>query len=134
MVRRVTVDVSELGDEVESMTQERLLEIANTLVNRLKDNAPVGATGDLQRLTQIWHKEPGRIEITMPDYAKNVNEGTAPPPQGPEPEFEEIVVWARRKLNDEEAAGPVYHKLMTEGQNANPYIDRSINETMERFR
>lgn len=133
-MRRVTVDVSEVSDEVESINQQRLLEVANMLVNRLKDNAPVGATGDLQRLTQIWREEPGKITITMPDYAKHVNEGTEPPPQGPEPEFEEIVVWARRKLNDESAAGPVYRKLMTEGQNANPYIDRSINETMERFR
>jgi len=133
MARRITVDVSELSDEIEDITQEELTEIANTLVNQLKLEAPTD-TGDLQDLIQIWREKPGRIVITMPTYGKHVQEGTEPPPQGPKPVFEDIEKWARRKLNDESAAGPVFSKLMSEGQDKNAFVDRALNNTMERFR
>jgi len=134
MARRITVDVSDLADEIEDTTQEGLTEIANELVNQLKLEAPTGATGDLQRLTQIWQEKPGRIVITMPEHGRFVQEETSPPSGNKKIPFEPIERWARRKLNDEDAAGPVWQKLMNEGTDADPFIDRAIDETMQRFR
>lgn len=134
MVERMRVDVADLADEIEDLTQERLTEIASELVNQLKIEAPTGATGDLQRLTQIWREEPGRIIITMPEHGRFVQEATAPPSGNKKIPFEPIERWARRKLGDEDAAGPVWQKLMEEGTDANPFVDRAVDNTVQRFR
>jgi hypothetical protein len=133
MVRRVAVDAEAVAEEIEGVTQEQLTEIAAELVSQLKIEAPTGATGDLQRLTQIWTEESGTIVITMPEHGRYVQESTDPPGPGKAIPFTPIQKWARRKLNDESLAGPIWNKLMQEGTEANPFIDRAIQNTMERF-
>ena len=62
-------------------------------------------------------------------YAEVVQTG-APPHIPP---FEPIQIWARRKLNDESAAGPVWQKIRQEGTDANPYVDRAFENTLRKF-
>jgi len=131
--RRVTVDVSEVAEAVEELTEDTLREVAAELVNQLKIEAPTGATGDLQRLTQIWYTEEGRVVITMPEHGRYVQEATDPPGPGNAIPFTPIQRWARRKLNDESLAGPIWAKLMEEGTEANPFVDRAIDNTIQRF-
>jgi len=63
-------------------------------------------------------------------YAESVYLGSPPHT----PDFEQIRLWARRKLGDESAAGAVFRKIQQEGTEANPYVDRAVENTVERFR
>jgi hypothetical protein len=130
----VRLDLSELSDELEGATQEVLRDVASELVNRLKDEAPVGATGDLQRLTQIYQEQPGRVIITMPEHARFVQEATDPPAAGRSIPFGPIELWTRRKLGgDEDTAWAVWQKLMTEGTDADPFVTRALEQTKRQF-
>jgi hypothetical protein len=128
---RITFDLDELEAELTEETRAILVEVGNELVNNLKVEAPVGATGDLRRSFQIFRR--GQNEVVLGsrlDYAKAVNDGRGPHT----PDFEAIQVWARRKLGDESAAWPVFNKIRAEGTEPNPYIDRAVDATLDSFR
>jgi len=128
---RITFDLSDVEAELSAETASILEDIANDLVNNLKIEAPVGATGDLRRSFQIFRRNPTTIVLgSRIDYAAAVNYGRGPH----EPDFEAIQTWARRKLGDESAAGAVYNKIRAEGTKPNPYIDRAIDETLDGYR
>jgi len=128
---RVTFDLDELERELDKETADIVLELATELVNELKVEAPVGATGDLRRSIQIFQRDDDSVLLgTRIDYAAAVNEGRGPHT----PDFDALQVWARRKLGDESAAGPVFRKIAQEGTNPNDYVDRAISNTVARFR
>jgi len=131
-VPRIEVDLSEVEGEIEGLTQEYLVEVASKLVDRLKVQAP-SATGSLQRNTQIWNSGPGKIVITMPSHAKYVQFETDPPAPGRSIPFDPIQKWSRRVLQDEDAAWAVWQKLMNEGTDADPFVDRAIEDTIREF-
>lgn len=128
---RITFDLDELEAELTEETRAILVEVGNELVNNLKVEAPVGATGDLRRSFQIFRR--GQNEVILGsrlDYAKAVNDGRGPHT----PDFEAIQVWARRKLGDESAAWPVFKSIQENGTRPNPYIDRAVDATLDSFR
>ena len=127
---RLVFDLDELEDELDKETQDILLEIANEFVNQLQIEAPTGATADLQRSFQILRKSNGEIILgSRLGYAEFVQTGTEPHT----PPFEPIQIWARRVLGDESAAGAVWQKIRQEGTDANPYVDRAFENTLDRF-
>jgi hypothetical protein len=101
----VRLDVAELrrelGDEVDGF----IMDLANEIINEMKREAPVGATGDLRRSIQLFPaSDQGVVYLgTRIGYAEDVWKGTDPHIA----DFEAITVWARRKLGSEAAAGPV---------------------------
>jgi len=124
----VRLDLNELERELDGEIQDFILEFANELVNQLKVEAPVGATGDLRRSIQIFRQGNGVIWLgTRIHYAYDVWKG-APPHT---PDFDAIKVWARRKLGDESAAGPVYRKIQQEGTEPNDYVGRAVDAAIE---
>ena len=128
---RLVFDLDELGDELDAETQDILEDIANTLINELTREAPTGATADLQRSFQIFRRSSGEIVLgSRLQYAEFVQTGTRPHT----PPFEPIAIWARRKLGDESAAWAVWHKIRQEGTDANPYVDRAFENTLQSFR
>lgn len=132
MTRRVVIEMDELEEALGDEVGTYLEEVANELVNQLQIEAPTGATGDLQRSFNIFSVSDDGSEIIVGsklEYALDVHEGTGPH----DPGFENIKVWARRKLDDESAAGPVWRSIKEHGTEPNPYVDRAIDETMERF-
>jgi len=127
MIVRLDLDQLErrLGDEV----QQFIVDLANEMVNQMKQEAPVGATGDLQRSIQIFRTGNGTVWLgTRIHYAMDVWKGTPPHT----PDWEGIKVWARRKLGDESAAGPVYRKIQREGTDPNDYVGRAVDQAIER--
>ena len=125
----VRLDLPELRKELGGEADRIVLELANELVNQLKVEAPVGATGDLQRSFQIFRQGDGVIWLgTRIHYAMDVWKGTPPHT----PDWEAIQVWARRKLGNESAAGPVFRKIQREGTEENDYVGRAIDNTIER--
>ena len=127
---RLVFDLDELEGELDDETARILEDIANTLVNEMKKEAPTGATADLQRSIQIFRRSSNEIVLgTRLAYAEFVQTGTRPHT----PPFEPIQIWARRKLGDESAAWPVWHKIRQEGTDANPYVDRAFENTLAKF-
>jgi len=127
---RVTLDLDEFNEELGEEVGEILLDIGNSLTNNLKREAPVGATGDLQRGIQIFRAGPNRVILgSRIGYSAAVNYGTEPHT----PPFEPIQKWARRKLGDEDAAGAVWQKIRQEGTDANPFVDRAIEATLDEY-
>jgi len=127
MIVRLDLDQLErrLGDEV----QQFIVDLANEMVNQMKQEAPVGATGDLQRSIQIFRTGNGTVWLgTRIHYAMDVWKGTPPHT----PDWEGIKVWARRKLGDESAAGQVYRKIQREGTDPNDYVGRAVDQAIER--
>ena len=128
---RLVFDLDELEDELDAETQDILEDVANTLVNELTREAPMGATGDLRRSMQIFRRSSGEIVLgSRLNYAEDVQEGRGPH----EADFEALQIWARRKLGNESAAGAVWRKIAAEGTNANPYVDRAFENTLQSFR
>lgn len=126
----IRLDLRELEGELDEATANVALEVANELVNQLQDEAPVGATGRLQESFQIFRTGDGVVWLgTRVPYARGVWKGKPPHT----PDFDAIKVWARRKLGDESAAGPVYKKIQQEGTEPNDYVGRSIDNTMDRL-
>ena len=138
---RLTLDLREFEDELGDGAQEILLEVANELVNQLKVEAPSGATGDLVNQTQIFRRQSGVIWLgTRAEHWIFVQEATSPvqtPPIDPDGKmipFTPIFRWARRKLGaDESDSWAIWHKLMTEGTDADPFVDRAFENTVQRF-
>ena len=127
---RLVFDLDELEGELDAEIARILEEISNTLINELKKEAPTGATADLQRSFQIFRRS--SVEIVLGSrlaYAEFVQTGTRPHT----PPFEPIQIWARRKLNDESAAWPVWQKIRQEGTDANRYVDRAFENTLRKF-
>jgi len=123
----IRLDLRELEEGLDAEVQAFLEDVAVEIVNEMKQEAPVGATGDLKRSIQLFREEPGVYWLgTRIHYANDVWKGT--PPHSPD--FEAIKVWARRKLGDESAAGPVYQKIEQEGTNANDYVGRAIDNAV----
>jgi len=128
---RIVFNLNELEGGLTAEVRQLLIEISNTLVNNLKTESPVGATGDLRRSWQIFTTQDDEVVLgSRIGYAQAVNDGTEPH----EPNFADIQVWARRVIGDESAAGPVFRKIKREGTDANPYIDRAFEATLREFR
>ena len=127
---RVVFDLDELERELDAETADIVLELSNDIVNNMKIEAPRGATGDLADSIQLFRTGDREVLLgTRIGYAAAVNEGTDPHIAN----FETLQVWARRKLGDENAAGPVWRKIAREGTNANPYVDRAIDNAARDF-
>jgi hypothetical protein len=125
----VRLDIDALESELNKAAAEIAVDVANELVNQLKIKSPVGATGTLQESWQIFRTEDNIVWMgTRVPYAKGVWKGKPPH----EPDFQDIKVWARRKLGDESAAGPVYSKIKAEGTEPNPFVDEAIDEAVDR--
>lgn len=131
MAGRIVIDLDELEQELGDETREILLELSNSIINELKRNSPRGATGDLARSWTIFFR--GESEVVLGSdihYADDVDTGTGPHIA----DFDAIQKWARRKLGDESAAGPVWRKIAQEGTDPNPYIDESIDNAIQNLR
>lgn len=125
----VRLDLNELERELGGAVEGILVEIASELVNQLQQEAPVGATGTLQQSFQLFRTSENVVWLgTRVPYAKGVWQGK--PPHSPD--FEAIEVWSRRVLGDESAAGPVYNSIKESGTEANPYVDRAVQNTLDR--
>ncbi len=125
----VKFDMRQMEEELGSAANDVLIEVANELVNQLKEEAPMGATGDLRRSFQIFRTGDGVVYLgTRIHYARDVWKGTEPHYA----DFDQIQVWARRKLNDESAAGPVWRKIAEEGTEGNDFVGRAVENTLDR--
>jgi hypothetical protein len=125
----VRLDLDELEAELGEEVQGFIVELANEIVNQMKVEAPVGATGDLQRSIQIFRTGDGVVWLgTRIHYAMDVWKGTDPHLA----DFDKIEVWARRKLGSEAAAGPVWRKIAREGTEPNDFVGRAIDEAVNR--
>jgi len=125
----VRLDLDELERELGEAAGDVALEVALELTNQLQIEAPVGATGRLQQSFQIFRSDDNVVYLgTRVPYARGVWKGKPPHT----PDFDAIQVWARRKLNDESAAGPVFRKIQAEGTEPNPFVDRAIDNTLDR--
>jgi len=125
----IRLDLDELERELGGEVQSFLLELANEIVNQMKQEAPVGATGDLQRSIQLFQSSEGSVWLgTRVGYAEDVWKGTDPHFA----DFDSIEVWARRKLGDESLAGPVWRSIAQEGTAPNDYVGRSVDEAIAR--
>jgi len=127
---RVVFDLDELERELDAETRAIVLELATEIVNEMKVEAPVGATGDLRRSIQIFQRADDSVLLgTRLGYASYVNDGTEPHT----PPFEPIQVWARRVLGDESAAGAVWNKIREEGTEGDHYVERAIDNAVRNF-
>lgn len=125
------IDLREMERELGKGADELLRDVAIELGNQLQVEAPTGATGDLQRSFAILGEQDGVVWVgSRLPYSDDVYYGTAPHIA----DFEALKVWARRKLGDEAAAGPVFRKIAQEGTEPNDYVDRAIENTVARFR
>ena len=122
-------DLRELEDELDAAAVDVAEAIAVELTNQLRIEAPVGATGRLQESFQLFRTEQGVVYLgTRLPYAHGVWKGKPPH----EPDFGALKKWARRKLGDESAAGPVFNKIKAEGTEPNDYVGRAIDNTLQR--
>lgn len=125
----IRLDLDELERELGGEVNDFLVDLANEMVNQMQIEAPVGATGDLQRSIQIFRTADGVVWLgTRIHYAMDVWKGTEPHLA----DFDAIQVWARRKLNDESAAGPVWRHIAKEGTNPNDFVGRAIEQAIDR--
>ena len=126
----VTFNAEQLSEELDKSAQEIVVDIAVELVNQLKLEAPVGATGTLQESFQIFTTGDGEVLLgTRVPYAEGVWRGKPPH----DPGFGNIQVWARRKLGDESAAGPIYAHIKEEGTEPNDFVGRAVDNTVDRM-
>lgn len=116
---------ADLGDEVNAF----LVDVASEIVNEMKQEAPVGATGDLRRSIQLFRESENVVWLgTRIHYAGDVWKGTEPHLA----DFDEIRVWARRKLGSEAADGPVWRKIAQEGTEPNDFVGRAVDQALDR--
>jgi hypothetical protein len=124
------IDPDEVPEEVRGRVLQFLRRVARRLSDELYQEAPVGATGSLQSSFQILSETDERIFVgSRIDYADDVAFGTDPH----RPNFENLQVWARRKLGNEELAGPVFRKISQEGTEPNRYDERAVVNTIQHF-
>lgn len=123
-------DLRELEDELDDATMQVAEDVAVELTNQLRIEAPVGATGRLQESFQLFRTADGVVYLgTRVPYAEGVWKGKPPH----EPDFDDLKVWARRKLGDESAAGPVFRKIKEEGTEGDDFVGRAIENTVNRI-
>jgi hypothetical protein len=123
-------DLRELEGELGDAATQVAEDIAVELANNLRIEAPVGATGRLQESFQLFRTGDGVVYLgTRVPYARGVWKGKPPH----EPDFQAIQKWARRKLGDESAAGPVFAKIKAEGTEPNDFVGRAIDNTFQRI-
>lgn len=126
----IEIEPDEADEALNQEIFEYLQKVAVELSNQLRVEAPVGATGDLQSSFQILdYGEQYLFVGSKLHYADDVQFGTGPH----EPNFEKLQIWARRKLGNEAAAGPVFTKIKEEGTEANQYVDRAVANTKQHF-
>ncbi len=124
------LDLRDLEGKLDQAVAEVLLEFSNELVNQLQIEAPVGATGRLQESFQIFRTSQGVVYLgTRVPYAQGVWQGRGPHT----PNWTSIKRWARRKLGDESAAGPVFRSIQQNGTAPNDFVDRAVDNTLERL-
>lgn len=125
------IDVSEIDESIQEEIKDYLIRVASDLVNNAKEEAPV-SSGRLRQSIQI--QEQGENEIlvgTNLEYAPYIEFGTEPH----YPPIEPLKKWVRRKLNvEEDVAYAVQQKIGQEGTEPNPFMDRAIERTRDRFR
>jgi hypothetical protein len=127
---RVVFNLSELERELDAETRDIVLELSSAIINEMKREAPVGATGDLRRSIQVFQRGDGEVLLgTRVRYAEDVAEGTPPHT----PDFDQIQIWARRVLGDEDAAGAVFRKIQREGTEGDPFVTRAIDQAVSDF-
>ena len=127
---RVVFDLDELERELDAETADIVLELSNDIVNNMKIEAPRGATGDLGRSIQLFRTGDREVLLgTRIGYAAAVVEGRDPHIAN----FEALQVWARRKLGNEDAAGPVWRNIAKYGTNPNDFVGRAIDEAVRDF-
>jgi len=125
----VRFDLREVETELGDAARQIAREVAVELANQLRVEAPVGATGRLQESFQLFRESGDVLYLgTRVPYARGVWKGRPPHT----PDFDAIEVWARRKLGDESAAGPVYRKIREEGTAPNDFVGRAIDTTLDR--
>jgi len=126
----VKLDLAELEAKLDKAAAEIAVEIGSELVNQLKVESPVGATNTLTESFQIFRTDDDTVYLgTRVPYAQGVWKGKPPH----EPDFDDIRVWARRKLSDESAAGPVFNSIKENGTRPNDFVGRAIENTTERM-
>ena len=124
------IDPDEVPEAVRGRVFEFLRLVARHLSDELYQEAPVGATGSLQSSFQILSETDERIFVgSRIDYADDVAFGTEPH----RPNFENLQVWARRKLGDESAAGPVFRSIAKHGTPPNRYDERAVLNTIQHY-
>lgn len=124
----IRFDLDELERKTDQTVMEIIREIAVELTNQLRKETPVGATGRLQESFQLFTTGDNVVYLgSRVPYAKGVWKGKPPH----EPGFDAIEKWARRKLGDESAAGPVFSKIKREGTEPNDYVGRAVENTFE---
>jgi len=125
----VTFDLDRLEQELGEGAMQIAEEVAVTLANQLRVEAPVGATGRLQGSFQLFRTAGNTVYLgSRVPYAEGAWKGKPPH----DPDFQAIQKWARRKLGDESAAGPVYTKIREEGTEENDYVGRAIDNTLSK--
>lgn len=127
---RITLDLTGFEEDLDEEVGDILFDIGSELVNQLQIEAPTGASGDLQTSFQIFRRTNRSVYLgSRLPYALFVQTGTRPHT----PPFAPFQVWARRVLGDEDAAGAVWQKIREEGTDANPYMTRAFENTLDRF-
>lgn len=125
----VSFDLEQMEQELGDGAAQIAEDVAVELANQLRIEAPVGATGRLQESFQLFRTAGNTVYLgTRVPYAEGVWKGKPPH----EPEFRAIQKWARRKLGDESAAGPVFRKIKQEGTEGDDFLGRAIDNTLSR--
>ena len=123
------LDLDEVEEELDEAAMEIAEEVAVELANQLRIEAPVGATGRLQESFQLFRTGENVVYLgTRVPYAEGVWKGQPPH----EPDFDSLQKWARRVLDDESAAGPVFAHIKQEGTEGNDFVGRAIDNTLDR--
>ena len=129
-------DLGESFEQLPSALESELAEAANDIRFRIErkatENAPVGATGNLQTSIGSFVETVGptlvRIRVgSSANYATPVEEGTDPhfPPPS------ELRAWARSTLGDESAAYPVARSIAANGTDAQPFLEPAFEDTLD---
>jgi len=125
----IRLDLRELEKELGEEVNTFLSDLATEIVNQMEMEAPVGATGGLQRSIQEFRRGDGVVFLgTRIHYAQDVWKGTEPHIVE---DFEGLQDWAERKLNDRSLAYPVFHKIAREGTEPNDFVGRAIEQAIE---
>lgn len=123
------VEIGSIEDEILFTTDEILSEIAHTLEQLLKENAPID-TGELRNSLKVLGRRGNNYIVgTRLSYAPRVEFGTDPFT----PKIQPLKEWSRRNLDKESDAWKVKHKIETEGIEGDKFFRKSIEEVKRRY-
>lgn len=124
------IDVSEIGNPLGKKIGNIIEKIAIEMVNEMKLEAPVD-TGRLRQSIQIQAVDETSFYVgTNLNYAKHIQFG-APPHR---PHWTSLLKWTRRKLGEDEArASQIFLKIAAEGTDANPFVDRAMDNVRRKY-